>query len=479
MSSSLSATLLGASSALQAFQYALNVTQNNIDNASTPDYANQTVDLQADPFDPAQGLSGGVADGPLVDSRDLLAESDVWQQAGLQGDASAQSNALTAVQNALPVATGAGIPAALNTFFNDVSAWSADPASGSAQQQVMVDAGALAQSFQTTAAAVATASTSVTQDIDNTVGQVNQLTGQIASLNEDLQNGGGSDAGIEAQLYSSLETLSGLVNIHVLQQPGGMVDVTLSSGNALVMGNQQYALSAGNAPPPAGSTDPLAPPDIQIQAADGSVVNSQITSGTLAGLLQVRNVTIPGLIGDPSQPGALNTLASTFANAVNSIVSTGLVSQGPPPVPAPSGLFTFDAASAAAAASTLAVDPNMTASQLPAINAAGVANGVPLDIAALANSTQAALGSVGFTTFYGNTAAQVGSQLNTAQSNQTTTAQTLAQAQSMRQSESGVSLDAEATNVLQFQAGYQAVAKMVSTLETLTQSLIDMIPAAG
>ena len=58
----------------------------------------------------------------------------------------------------------------------------------------------------------------------------------------------------------------------------------------------------------------------------------------------------------------------------------------------------------------------------------------------------------------------MGTQLNTAQSNQTLTAQTLAQAQSMRQSVSGVSLDAEAINVLQFQAGYQAVAKMVSTL---------------
>ena len=118
----------------------------------------------------------------------------------------------------------------------------------------------------------------------------------------------------------------------------------------------------------------------------------------------------------------------------------------------------------------------MTANQLPAIDQNGVPNGVPLALGALANSAAADLGSVGYTTFYGGAAAQVGSQLNQAQSNQTMSAQTLAQAQSMRQSESGVSLDAEAINVLQFQAGYQAVAKMVNTLATLTQSLIDMIP---
>jgi flagellar hook-associated protein 1 FlgK len=475
---SLNATLLGASSALQAFQYALNVSQNNIDNASTPDYATQTVNLQADPFDPAGGLFGGVADGPLGNSRDLLAESDVWQQAAAQGDASAQSSALTDVQNAVPVGTGAGIPAALSTFFSDVSAWSAAPTSGGAQQSVIVAAGSLTQSFRTTSAAVASASTSISQDIDNTVGQVNQLTSQIATLNTQIQSGGEGDEGIQAQLYSSLETLSGLVNISVLGQPGGAVNVTLSSGAALVMGNRSFALTAGNAPAPPDSADPLAPPDIDIQAADGSVVNGQISSGSLAGLLQVRNVTIPGLIGNASQPGALNQLAAGLSNDVNTIVAQGSVSPGA----APSGLALFnppDAGNPTAAAATMAVNPDMTASQLPPIDQNGVANGVPLALAALANAAPAELGSAGYTAFYGNAAALVGSQLNQAQSNQTTSAESLAQAQSMRQTESGVSLDAEAINVLQFQAGYQAVAKMVSTLQTITQSLIDMIPNAS
>jgi flagellar hook-associated protein 1 FlgK len=474
--SSLSATLLGASSALNAFQYALSVTQNNIDNASTPGYARQTVDLQADPFDPALGLAGGVSQGPLADSRDLTAENDVWLQASAQGDASAQSNALAAVQDAVPVSQGGGIPAALNTFFSDVSAWSAAPTDGGARQNVILAASSLAQSFQTTAAAVASASQSASQNIDDTVGQINRLTGQVASLNADTQNGGQHDEGLQAQLYSSLETLSGLVNISVLQQPGGTVNVTLSGGAALVMGGQAYALTAGNAAAAGQSADPQAPPDIDIQAADGSVVNGQITSGSLHGLLQVRNVTIPGLIGDAGQPGALNTLASSLAGTVNQIVSQGSVSVGGPA--SGIGLFTFDASSPSAAASTLAVDPNMTASQLPAIDQNGVPNGVPLALGALANPHQAAdeIDSVSFTTFYGNAAALVGFRLSQAQGNQTMTAQTLAQAQSMRQSASGVSLDAEATNILQFQEGYQAVAKMVTTLDTLTQSLIDMIP---
>ena len=474
--SSLNATLLGAANALQAFQYVLDATQNNIDNASTPGYAKQTVSLEADAFDPATGLAGGTSPAPVMDSRNLLAESDVWQQAGAQGDASAQSSALTTIQNAVPVSAGTGIPAAMTTFFNDVSAWSAAPTSGSAQQNVLVAAGALAQSFQTTAAAVGTASASIGQSIGNTLNQINRLTGQLANLNHAIQNAGIKDEGQQAQVYSSLETLSGLVNSSVLQQPDGSVNVTLSSGAALVQGSQSYALTPGNAAASANSPDPQAPPDIDIQAADGTVVNSQITSGTLAGLLQVRNVTIPGLIGDDTQPGALNQLAASLSNDVNSIVSQGSVAPGA----APTGLNLFtppDPANPTAAAANMSVDPNMTASQLPPVDQNGVPNGVPLALAALANSTPAELGSTGYTSFYGNAAALVGSQLNEAQSNQSMTAQSLAQAQSMRSTESGVSLDAEAINVLQYQAGYQAIAKMVTTLDNLTQSLIDMMPA--
>lgn len=472
---SLNATLAGASSALDAFQYALGVTQNNIDNASTPGYAKQTVDLLADPFDPAQGLGGGVSQGPLVDSRDFLAESDVWQQAAAQGDASAQSSALTVVQNAVPVSDGSGIPAALTTFFNDVSAWSAAPTSSSAQQSVMVAAGALAQSFRSTAAGVASASSAVSQDIDTTVGQINGLTTQIASLNSRIEDGGQKDEGLQAQLYSSLESLSGMVNIGVLQQPDGGVNVTLSSGAALVVGGQSYGLTAVDGSAGGPSIDPQAPPDIDIQAGDGSVVNGQINSGTLAGLLQVRNATIPSLIGDSSQAGALNQLAESLSTAVNQIVSQGSVSPGY----AATGMNLFIAPNPdhpTAAAATMAVNSAMTASDLPPVDQNGVANGVPLAIAALANASPSGLGSTGYTAFYGNAAALVGAQLNQANSNQTLTAQTLAQAQTMRQTTSGVSLDDEATTVLQFQEGYEAVAKMVSTLQTLSQALIDMIP---
>lgn len=468
----INASLAGAASALDALQYALSVSQNNIDNSSTPGYARQRATLLADPFNPSLGLSGGVSTGPLQDSRDLLAEREVWQQAGSQAAAAAQNETLTAVQNALPTADGTGIPAALSGFYNAVSAWSVSPQNGSTAQTVMDAAGSVAQSFNATAAAVGHVSQSIDLSIGATVNQINSLTAQLASYNAAVQRGGQDDAGLGAQIYSTLENLAGLVNIAVLPQQDGSVQVTLSAGQALVVGSHSYALSAGSvaasANPP---VDPLAPPHAAIYGADGAEVTAQINSGTLSGQLQVRNVVIPSLTGDAAQQGALNQLASAFADTVNQIVSQGFVSAGEP---AASGLFVTDAAHPDAAAATLAVDPHMTAGGLPAIDSNGVPNGVPLALAALANSPQ--IDNVSYTGFYGNTAAAVGSRLNQAQNDQNLAQQTLAQAQSMRQTAQGVDLNAEAINIMQFQEGFQAAAKLVNTLGTLTQTLIEMIP---
>ncbi|HLY19873.1 MAG TPA: flagellar hook-associated protein FlgK [Bryobacteraceae bacterium] len=470
----LNASLAGAASALDALQYALSVSQNNIDNASTPGYARQTASLIADPFDPAAGLSGGVAQGPVMDSRDLLAEREVWQQAGAQGAATAQNQALALVQNALPTSSGNGIPAALTSFFNAVSAWSAAPGDGSTEQTVMDAASTLAHSFNTTAAAVSTVSQAVTQSIGDTVGQINSLTTQLANLNAAVERGGQHDAGLSGQVYSTLENLSGLVNIQVLPQQDGTVNVTLSGGDALVLGTQQYGLSTGSVAA-AGNPpiDPQAPPHTAIYGADGADVTTQLSSGTLYGQLQVGNVTIPALTGDAGQPGALNQLATSLASTVNGIVSQGFVSPGNP---AAGGLFVTDGAHPTSAAATFAVDSNMTAAGLPAIDQNNVPNGVPLALNSLAGAPQGSLGNASYTAFYGNAAAELGTQLNLAQSGQTLATQSLAQAQSMRQTAEGVDLNAEAVNVMQLQQGYEAAAKLVNTLNTLTQAVINMIP---
>ena len=79
-----------------------------------------------------------------------------------------------------------------------------------------------------------------------------------------------------------------------------------------------------------------------------------------------------------------------------------------------------------------------------------------------------------FTQFYGQLASQVGSDLKTSQTNATTRQDLLTQARSMRSDISSVSLDEEAAELIQYQNAYQATAKLVTTLDSLTQTTIQM-----
>jgi flagellar hook-associated protein 1 FlgK len=114
--------------------------------------------------------------------------------------------------------------------------------------------------------------------------------------------------------------------------------------------------------------------------------------------------------------------------------------------------------------------PDQIAAALPG---APGGNGNALNLAALANGKN--LNNYTFAQFYGNLGGRVGRDLATATDNQTTKQQLLNQAQTLRQQSSGVSLDQEAEHLIAFQRSYQANAKMLTVLTSLTDTLMGLI----
>src|SRR5205823_8733863 len=95
-----------------------------------------------------------------------------------------------------------------------------------------------------------------------------------------------------------------------------------------------------------------------------------------------------------------------------------------------------------------------------------VSNGVPLALSQLARPVANAdkIDGVSYNQFYGQLAGRVGSALNDATDGQQVQQSLLAQAKDLRQQYSGVSLDEEATILIQFQRGYQATSKFITLL---------------
>src|SRR5579871_5179765 len=96
--SNLLATLGSTAGALNAYDQVLQVTQNNVANASTPGYAKQTLPLEAMQFDLSTGAPGGVRAGEIQSARDQYAEQAVRRQNTLLGAAQQNVNSLNALQ---------------------------------------------------------------------------------------------------------------------------------------------------------------------------------------------------------------------------------------------------------------------------------------------------------------------------------------------------------------------------------------------
>ncbi len=465
--------------AIEAFQSALNVSQNNVSNASTPGYAAQIATFEAQPFDPSEGLTGGVEAGPTQSSQNEYANQAVQSQLSQQGNYSAQSTALSSIQGLFDVSGQTGVVGDLNNLFTSFSAWAASPDSTAAQQQVLTSAQELAEGFQSTAASLSQTTTQLNQQITSTVQQINQIGAQIQSDNlAILQNpdpAGGVDAGVSAQMEASIESLSQLTNTTVTYAANGTATVLVGGQTPLVIGGQENALQT-NFSDTAGAVYPGGVPNAQILDANGNDITSQITQGSLGGLLNVRNVVLPGLQGNGQQVGALNQLAQQVADQVNSILTSATTPSGAAGIP----LFSYDNSSPVDVAGTLAVNPNITTSTLAPADAAA-SNGAALALSNLGNSTDPAdvIDGQSILQFLNATATQVGQQASNAQTGENSATQLLTQAQAVQTQISGVSLNAEAVNVQELQEGYQAAGKMVSVIDDLTQTLIDMVPSTA
>ncbi len=458
--SSLFSALQTASTAMEAFTSALGVDQTNVANASTPGYAALTPRIQAIDL---SGDGANAGDFLSVTSTDSVFADATVRAASSQASASqTEAQQLSPVNQMFDITGQTGILAAFQQFstaFADLSVTPNDPTLGAA---ALAAAGSVASAFQTAAASLQSQQTQTDSSIQSTVSRINTLTGQIAQLNVHAAGASLSQTnpGIEASLSSDLDQLSSLVDINVTTDPAtGAVSVLAGGELPLVLGDQSFALSA----------NPAAAAGSQIASAAGG--NSPASfSGQLGALLQVQNGTLSQLLAPTGGTGSLNTLASGFATMVNTLLTSGVTTAGVAGVPI------FDISDPVNAASTLTVDPTVTASAL-GLGTATESNGIANQLAALPASTAPAdqIGGLSAEGLFSSMAASVGQSLSDAETQSTADQTTLTSAQANRTLISGVSLDQEAVSITALQRSYDAAAQVVSILNQLTSEEVGLL----
>ncbi|MGH9659112.1 MAG: FlgK family flagellar hook-associated protein, partial [Bryobacteraceae bacterium] len=298
---SLFSALTASAQSLLAFQQSLDVVQNNINNASTPGFARQRQPLLAKLFQPEQGVAGGVETGARQSLRNDFAEVSVRRQTSALGRSDQLATTLSGLEAHFDATGETGIPKALSELFAAFSSLSINPNASTARQTVLDQAAQLAVSFNTAAQSLSIQHAESFREVGSIVDRVNQLVARIRDFNVQSRSTGGQDAGVEAQLYASLEELSELVDFTALRQTDGTITLLLGGQSGLLIGDRQYNLQADFSTGSARLLDP-----------QGVDVTAQLNGGRLSGAIHAANVLIPGYLSE------LNQLAASLADTVNS-----------------------------------------------------------------------------------------------------------------------------------------------------------------
>ena len=465
---SLLTTLQSAASSLSVFESAMNTVQNNVTNASVPNYTSQTPSLAS--------TWTGVAIKGTLDARNSYAEHAVWDANTNLGQASALADNLSIIQSQFDVSGSTGVPGALSKAFTAFSAWATSPTDSTARNQVLVAAHQVADAFNQASQSMQQSRQQVDRQLSDAVSQINSIASKIVDVNVQIQNDGGTNPSLQAQLYAELQHLSQFTTISVHIEANGTATVLMDGEVPLAVGRTASPITLNwvNAPTPA---NPSAPPSAQITALSGTDFTLAASQGgQLAGLLQLRNSTIPEMLGDQMQQGSLNTLAQAFADRVNTILSSGQAAAGPPPIPG-KPVFTYTPGSPTAVAASLAVDPTLQGTDLAAIAPGGAANGIANQLAGLSNSSNPAdqVNGATYTGFYSKIAADLGSQASAASAKKSSQTDQVTQAENLRSDISGISLNEQAALLMQYQQAYQASTQLVQVINGLTSDLMNMM----
>ena len=456
--SGLTGTMWIALNALQAQQAGMQTTANNVANLNTPGYSREVPEfVEADPF--VQGTivyGGGVKVEGIQSLRDSLLDLQISEETQQQGNAQAYVNAMNQVQTLFPDDT-TGIGQQISAFFQSINSLSTDPSDTTLRQSVLTAAQNMATSFNNTAGQLSNVRQQLDTDVTQQVEEVNQISQQIGTINGKLaqaSNGTQEYGAFVDQRSALIQQLSGLIDVSQIND-GISLTVTTKQGTPLVVDGTAYALSTSL------NTDGVQ----HIYSAQGQDITGQISGGQLGGTLAARDQAVP------AQQTQLDSLAGGLVTALNKAQGMGTDLYGN------TGSDLFNPIAGTGAAADMALnftDPNMIAASS---DGSSGSNGNLANLSAVASAPVS--NGMAPSDAYGNLVFQVGTAVSNQTSELAASNAMLQQLQQQQSSVSGVSLDQEASNLMLYQQAYQASAEVISTVNQMLQTIMNMGAGSG
>ncbi|MBN2688602.1 MAG: flagellar hook-associated protein FlgK [Deltaproteobacteria bacterium] len=451
-----------AKDSLLSHQTAINITGSNIANVNTTGYTRQrpvftttgTMDVEAGLVQ----LSVGIDQIERIYDRFL--EAEINEQIQDLGYSETRKEQLEVVEIIFNETTGEGIDDLLNEFWGAWEDLSANPAGQAEREAVLSTAESLTYLFRSYSSDLVSLQGDVDDSIVNLVSQVNSKLASIADLNEKISQsdtGTGDTNTLRDERTVLVKELAEIVDIQYYEDSLGALNIFISNGLTLVESGNCYNLdvevNSGNS----------FYHDIVFADNPGESINSFITSGKLAGLIEIRDTTAAGYLDD------LDTLAAALVQEVNAQHQSGYDLSGNV-----AGSF-FDPTKTTARTIDVSADIIADVNKIAASETVNSDGNNALYLGRLKDSLVLNGGTSTFNGYYSSFIGQIGEDTESAVRTCDHHTDLMDQLTNRRESISGVSIDEEMLNLIKYQMGYSAAAKLCTTVQGLVETLLELV----
>lgn len=491
----MSSTFFGlelSSRALTSQQAALNITGHNISNANTQGYTRQIANLTATTPDTIPGMGrnlsfgSGVTLDTITRARDAFVDRQFRSETSKQQYWAAKQDSLSKVEDVLNEPSDNSLSNDMNQFWVAWSDLSKGPENAGARSVVRERTLTLIDSLQAISTQISDRQNDLDSQVNVQISQINVFAKQIKDMNDQIKRAevsGDNPNDLRDSRDKLVDELSKIVNVRVTEtRDPNFTDRQVNIYKVDIGDPAQTLVDDGVVSELEGFTSAtgLGGNDITAVRWKDSNNNHSVGDplllgqnlGTLQANIETRDTFLTAL------QGKYDTLAQGIVTAVNELHKPGTTGTGV------TNISFFDATKLTA--STISLDAAIAGDINNIVTGAGASGDGSIATAmsslstgwsSLSAASQVANKATYGTSlgdFYGATVAQLGVDVQQANRMKAGEDVLLTNVTNQRESNSGVSLDEEMTNLVKFQKSYSAAARMVTMMDDMLSTILNM-----
>lgn len=478
---------------LRASKKSLATTSHNIANANTEGYSRQRVHLENNrPIGSGNIVIGsGVNIKSVKRVHDKLIEDKLNDAKTSHNFNTKRSEHLSSMEEIFNEMNSDGLNKVLNRFFNSFRELSNQPENEVVRTLVRDNASLVVEDFHRISDEITAVKKRIDTEINQSVNEINGLARNIAHLNKEivrLENMGGETGDLRDQRDLAVRNISEFVEVKSYEGSQKEFVLNIVGWGSLVSGGSVNELKSRSVSgDKVGSFSNEGRTEIYFEKGGKGAANltEKKVSGKVGALIKSRNEELTFLRKQ------LDEMAHGLVHITNAIHRKGYVNkeipvdqngniiQGPGS-PKYTGINFFkEPLSLERAAGEIQLSDevkddlkNISTGMTP--NSPGD-NRIALAISKIQHEKLLGDGTKTLEETYLQTSSSIGLAASKSLINEEQSGGILAQAKSIKERISGVSIDEEATNMVKYQQAYEASAKMIKTADEMFDSLIGMV----